>query len=614
MAEKIIKKMLPGMYLLGIIGIIITGLDYYNEIQKEKQRLLVIEKVLAVDEIGDKVNLKLNSKNENQKVIYEVENKEIVDINENGELLSVGEGITTVTVTNEENTKTQTFVVGVGDKAIEEIKSDDKKVEQLIKENEILLPTDNNKKEDVTSSVETIVPQASDKPTVVKVVGIKLNKKEITLKYNESAKIVATISPKNATNKNITWNSSNSKLVTVDNNGNIKVVGNKNAEVIVTATTMDGNYKASITIRVKAITDSIKVTGVNINEGSSSTVYLNSENTPNFKLTATISPQNATNKNITWGSSNTTVATVNNEGNVSIKGIGTAKIIATTNDGNYKATYNLIVKQKVILVITASAGQRMQDHFKEYKSSKGNYYYSNGKSKNPKNTKTGVPGDGSLIYVYQNGSQFKFQYEEGVNKAVQVLDSKCGNFKDYVELSVFFTLTGNSVKSYTCDQIAENANGLYTDIAEKYNIAIQKIKNSGYKNIKGFVISHSPLNTKEAIEVYNRTDISYSHRSEACKSGYRSAWKYWLSNRKMNQILSKSNYNLTFINNYENFVVLNSDGIDVNSIVNGSYKPKPEQLKPKFTWLREYNTEDGLHFDAATAQSYTRQAFETAGM
>lgn len=80
----------------------------------------------------------------------------------------------------------------------------------------------------------------------------------------------------------------------------------------------------------------------------------------------------------------------------------------------------------------------------------------------------------------------------------------------------------------------------------------------------------------------------------------------------MNQILVNGNYGLTFINNYENFVILNSEGIDINSIIKGTYKPKPEVLKPKFTWLRDYTTEDGLHFDGPTAKIYTQLAFDTA--
>lgn len=635
MKEKILKYCLPGFYLIGILGVIISGVDYYNEIQKEKARLLKINNILEVEEIGEQVKLELNSQNKNQDVVFEVDNPNVVDVNENGDLLSVGEGITTITVTNTDITKTQTFVVGVGDEAINKLKDNKEKIEQLIEENEILLPQNNNKQEEKdnskdkptvnennnssnnnqsnqtnnqsnqtnNSSNESNKNQTNNPPEEVKpqqknikVTNIKLNKSSLTLKYNESAKLTATISPANATNKNVTWKSSNSKLVTVDSNGNIKVVGNKNAKAVITVTSKDGSYKASATINVKAVTNTVKVTGVKINEGNNNTVYLNQN--PTIKLTATVYPTNATNKNITWRSSNTNVATIDNNGLITIKGLGNATITVTTNDSSYKATYTLTVKEKAIVVITASAGERMQDYFKEYKSNKGNYYYSNGSSRSSANKKTGNPGNGTLMYVYYSGKGFEYQYGDGLSKAKNIINNKYANVKNYVELSVFFTLTGNSVKSYTCNDIETNKNGLYTNTAQKYNSAIQSIINAGYSNTKGFVISHSPLNTKQAINELKKSGFAFSHKPEACKSGYRSAWKYWISNRQMESILKNRSYsNLTFVDNYSNFVILNNES------------------KRTFTWLRDYyRTTDGLHWDERTTKDYMQLAFDTAGM
>lgn len=584
--------------MLAIFGALITGIDYYHEIQKQKNRLLKINNVLEVDKIGEYVELELNNQNKDQEVVFEVDNTDIVDVTEDGTLLSVGEGITTITVTNEENTKTQTFVVGVGEGAIKDLKKNKQKVEQLIEENKILLPPTNstpNKENNSTnkptenesnnSSTETTPPeQIIPKPTIIKVTNVSLDKSYLTLNFNETSKLTATISPSNATNKNVSWKSSNSKLVTVDNNGNIKVVGNKNGKVTITATSNDGNFKASATINVKEVDKTVNVNGVKINEGSSKIIYLNNFNTEKkIQLTATISPSNATNKNVTWLSSNTTVATVDNNGNITVNGLGNANITVSTNDGNYKATYKLTIKQKAIVVITASAGVRMNNWFTSYTSSKNNHY-----SKLL----------GTLNYVFKSGAGFEYQYNEGLTKAKNTINTKYSKVKNYVELSIFFTLTGNSVKSYTCDDIKTNKDGLYTNTAEKYNTAIQSIINEGYPNTKGFIISHSPLNTKQAISELNKSGFAYSHKAEACKSGYRSAWKYWLSNRQMESILKNENYsNLKFVDNYSNFVILNNE------------------TERTFTWLRDYyRTTDGLHWDEKTTKDYMQLAFDTAGM
>lgn len=446
--------------------------------------------------------------------------------------------------------------------------------------------------------------------TPIEIKELKFSNQVTNINYGENIKLELETKPIFASNKEIIWSSSDTSLVSVDQNGNIKVIKNTDGSATITATTIDGSKKATVKVNVKKAV--VKVTGVKINNSTSGTLYLNKKTTPTIQLSHSVSPSNATNKNVTWSSSNTSIAIVDSTGKITPKSIGSVTIAVKTIDGNYQASYKLNVKQKVIVVITASAGQRMQDHFKEYLSKNGNYYYSNGKIKNPSDTKTGIPGNGSLLYVYKSGSGFDFQYEKGLDTAIQTLNSKCGSKKSYIELSVFFTLTGNSVKNYTCDNIVTNKDNLYTITAQKYSNAIAKIKESGYTNVQGFIISHSPLNTKEAINTYKRTDFAYSHKAEACQSGYRSAWKYWLSNRKMNQILVNGNYGLTFINNYENFVILNSEGIDINSIIKGTYKPKPEVLKPKFTWLRDYTTEDGLHFDGPTAKIYTQLAFDTA--
>jgi len=147
----------------------------------------------------------------------------------------------------------------------------------------------------------------------------------LNLNINQTSQIIPTISPANASNKNITWTSSNIDVATVTNSGLITAKTNGTTTII--ATTQDQNKTASIILTV--ITPAISIT---LNK---TTLTLNPNQT--FKLVSTITPVNASNKNITWTSSNINVATVSNTGLITAKSNGTTNIIATLEDHNKTA-------------------------------------------------------------------------------------------------------------------------------------------------------------------------------------------------------------------------------------------------------------------------------------
>ncbi len=161
-------------------------------------------------------------------------------------------------------------------------------------------------------------------PSSVAVSSIKLNSTSITLQNVRNYKLTATINPTNATNKNVTWTSSNTRVATVDANGNVKAVGAGTA----TITAKSNNGKTATCKVTVSNPSSVAVSSIKLNSTS-----ITLQNVRNYKLTATINPTNATNKNVTWTSSNTRVATVDANGNVKAVGAGTATITAKSNNG-----------------------------------------------------------------------------------------------------------------------------------------------------------------------------------------------------------------------------------------------------------------------------------------
>ena len=174
---------------------------------------------------------------------------------------------------------------------------------------------------------------------IVGVSGITLNKTALNLTIGASESLVETISPSNATNKNVEWTSSNTNVATVDTTGKVKAISTGSA--IITVKTKDGAKVATCNVTVK--NPVISVTGVTLNKTALNLVTGASES-----LVATISPSNATNKDVKWTSSNTNVATVDTTGKVTGVSSGSATITVKTKDGAKVATCNVTVKNPVI--------------------------------------------------------------------------------------------------------------------------------------------------------------------------------------------------------------------------------------------------------------------------
>ncbi len=160
-------------------------------------------------------------------------------------------------------------------------------------------------------------------PTDVPVTGVALNKSATTIQVGASETLTVSIIPSNATNQNVTWSTSNSAIATV-NNGVVTAVAAGTATITVTSVA-DNTKTATCTITVPTpSSDPVAVTSIELNTYATS---LNVGGT--VTLTATVKPTNATNQNVTWSSSNNSIATVAN-GVVTAVAAGTVTITATS--------------------------------------------------------------------------------------------------------------------------------------------------------------------------------------------------------------------------------------------------------------------------------------------
>lgn len=146
---------------------------------------------------------------------------------------------------------------------------------------------------------------------------IGLSSTNISLNVGSKQTLTATITPSDVTNKSISWTTSDSSIATVSN-GVVTAVSPGIATI--TAKTYNGK-SAKCTITVKQV----EPTSITLNKSSLS---LNEGDT--YQLSATIYPSNAANKTVTWTSSNTSVVSVDSNGRVSAKAIGSATITAKT--------------------------------------------------------------------------------------------------------------------------------------------------------------------------------------------------------------------------------------------------------------------------------------------
>ncbi|HIR29763.1 MAG TPA: Ig-like domain-containing protein [Candidatus Coproplasma stercorigallinarum] len=182
----------------------------------------------------------------------------------------------------------------------------------------------------------TMTTETPDPEDPIVVTGITIDKTIATVEEGATVTLTATVTPGNATDKTVTWSTSNEAIATVS--GGV-VTGVKAGEVTITAKAGDKSATCTVTVTAKQGTedpeDPIAVEGITLDK-TTATV----EEGATVTLTATVTPDNATDKTVTWSTSNETIATVS--GGV-VTGVKAGEVTITAKAGDKSATCTVTV-------------------------------------------------------------------------------------------------------------------------------------------------------------------------------------------------------------------------------------------------------------------------------
>ena len=180
-------------------------------------------------------------------------------------------------------------------------------------------------------------------PDPIAVTGVTVAPTSATILVGSTQQLTATVAPANAASPDVTWSSSAPSVATVSATGLVTAVSVGTATI--TVQTVDGGFTATCAVTVQPVL----VTGVTVSPSIATILDGYTQ-----QLTATVAPANATNQNVTWTSSATSVATVNATGLVTAVSVGTATITVETVDGSFTATCAVTVQPVLVTGVTVA--------------------------------------------------------------------------------------------------------------------------------------------------------------------------------------------------------------------------------------------------------------------
>ena len=343
-----------------------------NQAQRIAVTSVELDKTSLKINVGDSKTLVATVKPDNatdKTVTWTSSDEAIATVDETGKVTAIKEGTATITakagektaeckvtvyvaVTSVELNKTTLSIIeGESETLTANVKPDnatDKTVTWSSSDEKIATVKD-GKVTAVKVGEATITAKAGDKTAECKVTvspvpvsSVTLDKTSLELEIGQKATLVATIKPDNAADKTVTWSSSDTKIATVDANGEVSAIDE--GEATITAKAGDKTAECIVTVkRVPVSSVSLDKTTLELLEGETAV------------LTATVKPDNATDKTVTWSTSDASIATVDAEGKVTAIKKGEATITAKAGDktAECKVTVKTIPVSSITLDITS---------------------------------------------------------------------------------------------------------------------------------------------------------------------------------------------------------------------------------------------------------------------
>ena len=287
-------------------------------------------------------------------VVWSSSNPDVASVSQNGEVRALSAGSATITANASGKTDTcaVTVIVGVTSITIDQTTLSLNKGESAYLTTTVLPDDATNKTAawstsnssiatvdqsgkvtGVSGGLATITAKAGSKEAtcdvtvVVPVESVSLNLKSTIIDRGQSITLEATVLPADATDKTVTWISSNSNIATVDNTG--KVTGVQEGSVVITARVGTKEATCSVEVEIPVTSITLESDNIVLNKGES------------VSLKATVLPDDASDKTVTWSTSNSSIATVDQSGMVTGKSGGLATITAKV--GSKEATCDVTV-------------------------------------------------------------------------------------------------------------------------------------------------------------------------------------------------------------------------------------------------------------------------------
>ncbi len=345
--------------------------------------------------VGKKQNMDYSLEPNNASVhdfVFESSNEDVASVNKNGMITAKGVGKAIITISDRasnvsasqtinifENqtidkvsvSKSKVFLVVDGNiqlTASVKPKTANQTVTWASVDNKIATVTSNGLVTGVNYGTTKIIATAVDGTnTVVNVIvqeknirvkSISIDQDDFSINVGSTRSLSVTIKPSDATNQGVSWTSSNSNVVAVNSNGDVKGISPGIATI--TAKTIDGKYTSSIKILVNATKNNDSVKDIKLTYNKSHVVIGKS-----LYIKAEVIPPDASDQELTWSTNDKKIATVSSDGNVYGKGEGIAIITVTSKTGVTKSV-SLIVTAIPVSSIKLSDSNRKINIGEEY--------------------------------------------------------------------------------------------------------------------------------------------------------------------------------------------------------------------------------------------------------